>query len=669
MAMFRKLLGACVALSLAAPAWAVPGVPAALAPPAATLVTVCPVQNSTGAAANNVTLIQTVLTRGGTVNVSACGATPGTVWINATLTLASGNTLAGDRAITVKSTNGTNLPLVTNASYGVAGATATSFTASTNTGTITLTAHGFVAGDYIYVSGATNSGYNGVYQVISVPDANTLTVYLPFAASASPATGTIKVRRADSFIGLSGTFDANAANRASQNTLNDMSTIFQGVYGLRIENAAVNNSMKYSFLLAATAHSSVRNVSIYNTVAPGSDGVHVQGGTTDLLIDGVSGVAGDDLVSVGTGDYSQFQASEGDIYGITIRNLGSNYIISPGAILKFFGKAAFVIDQATIDTVQGPAASGMTFGDDSVYGTGTTINHLTIRNIAIAVPGTGGYQILFKNNSGGAYRSIDISRVNYAVNTGNTAITLGDTTTIGVLNVHDQTWLNTPSGGSALLINSSTIDQLLVSNLFATQAAAGNTIYMPSGKTGSIGSFRAVNVDVVGSARGSGAFFAQGSGTVTTLQLEASKFSFLDKAYTQLNGGTASAPDVVISGVSANQIARLVSFYASAAVHVAATRVTNISSIALRFETAGQTYSVDGAISTDASNDLNTSGAPSLRVNGTFKLDASLETGPLAADCFWNTNSSWSGGSGTSKVGEYCYGVNAGTAVKLYGAP
>ncbi len=68
----------------------------------------------------------------------------------------------------------------------------TSITYSGLTATLTVaSAHGLKRGDYIVISGANETAYNGTFMVESVPTSTTLTYALLSTPSATPATGTI----------------------------------------------------------------------------------------------------------------------------------------------------------------------------------------------------------------------------------------------------------------------------------------------------------------------------------------------------------------------------------------------------------------------------------------------------------------------------------------------
>ena len=76
----------------------------------------------------------------------------------------------------------------------------TSIERSSNTATVTATSHGITVGMRFRVYGAVQGQYNGEFRALTVADANTIT-YTVFGAPATPATGTIKLRRIRQAIG------------------------------------------------------------------------------------------------------------------------------------------------------------------------------------------------------------------------------------------------------------------------------------------------------------------------------------------------------------------------------------------------------------------------------------------------------------------------------------
>jgi hypothetical protein len=66
-------------------------------------------------------------------------------------------------------------------------------TSAGTTATVNYTAHGLSVGQWVTISGADQAGYNGLYQIQSVADADHFTYTLAAAIGTSPATGTIYV--------------------------------------------------------------------------------------------------------------------------------------------------------------------------------------------------------------------------------------------------------------------------------------------------------------------------------------------------------------------------------------------------------------------------------------------------------------------------------------------
>lgn len=119
---------------------------------------------------------------------------------------------------------------------GVAGTSksVTSLTRSGSIATATVMRHGFAVGQCIYVSGANQEGYNGRFNVVSVPDANTFT-YAMSDPVATPATGTITAEVAAMTIAIGAsdarhTFSGIGGNRTStvEVDLNDCGALVLG---------------------------------------------------------------------------------------------------------------------------------------------------------------------------------------------------------------------------------------------------------------------------------------------------------------------------------------------------------------------------------------------------------------------------------------------------------
>jgi hypothetical protein len=87
------------------------------------------------------------------------------------------------------STSGSNVIAIT----AEASKTITAHTWLGGVATVTSAAHGFLVGDVVTIAGVTPAGYNGVYEVASVPTANTFTYALAINPGASTVQGTARL--------------------------------------------------------------------------------------------------------------------------------------------------------------------------------------------------------------------------------------------------------------------------------------------------------------------------------------------------------------------------------------------------------------------------------------------------------------------------------------------
>lgn len=132
--------------------------------------------------------LATALARGGLIEVRA----PGTYYYNATNVIQTKTELRLHRGVLWKQVAGTSRPFLKNTSFSASTLPVASFAASGIVGTISVTGHGRSIGDYVAVLGSTSYGYNGVFRVNAVPDANTLTVELPVPPKTATATSGIE---------------------------------------------------------------------------------------------------------------------------------------------------------------------------------------------------------------------------------------------------------------------------------------------------------------------------------------------------------------------------------------------------------------------------------------------------------------------------------------------
>ena len=166
--------------------------------------------------------------------------------------------------------------------------TLTSITESSGTATATSTAHGFVAGDRIRISGATPSIYNGTKVILSAPTVDTFTFAV--TAGTGSASGTITARE---FIGCS-IYDYDRSNLLPLNKLTDCA-ILPSTSNV-ITNFDSNITLQAGMVWAGIGGSRLTNNNSLATI--------VQGDTSTSQVNSL-------LFGEKTGVFSQFRGGNG----------------------------------------------------------------------------------------------------------------------------------------------------------------------------------------------------------------------------------------------------------------------------------------------------------------------------------------------------------------------
>ena len=91
---------------------------------------------------------------------------------------------------------------------------------------------------------------------------------------------------------------------------------------------------------------------------------------------------------------------------------------------------------------------------------------------------------------------------------------------------------------------------------------------------------------------------------------------------------------------------------------------TSLSSIPFKATKAGKAVEYMGGPMVSAGIDIGP-GSANVTVRGQLRCSGAVLTAPLEGAAFWNTDSTWASGSGTSKVGYY--GYTGSGWIKLYG--
>jgi hypothetical protein len=350
---------------------------------------------STAAATANTAAIQAALTAarvagGGVVTVN----TVGIVYTNGPITIGSNTVFNIGPGCIIKLAPGSIGPMIQNyaftqADVNVSALTSTNLTASVTTSTPHPFPIGTVAANQLYVAinWATPEYYSGVALVLSVADSTHFTYVLNnqpsnTTASASPTTGQIKCRQADTNITINnyGAIDYNYPTNAN-GTVAGHTCILFGVYNYYV-TGNFPNANEYAITPQCCTRGLIQRVAGQNSPAV----VQAQGPIHGLEVDHVEAYSPDDLCAFGTGDYAALIQCEGAITGLNVKNLYA----AGGSVgsIKFFGSNLYSIS-AVADGCYGSihnasyivcAVDNLVKPDGNLW-----IKNLTIQNVIASI--------------------------------------------------------------------------------------------------------------------------------------------------------------------------------------------------------------------------------------------------------------------------------------------
>lgn len=309
--------------------------------------------NSAAAATANTAIIQAALTIGGLVQILA----PGVYYTNSTLLIGSNTGLRLGDGVTLRlfgMTNGVNM--LQNAALTRSSASVTSITGSLTTldAVVVQTAHGKVAGDWVWLRGANQTAYIGVFQIITLTDANTYTVRLRRFPSATSATGTLTATTPDVNVVVSGgTWDYNSAqNTTAGDSVSLHCLRFGGMQNFSMPGVTnFGSSLKFNVCVAAVTDYSI---GLLRAIQTNSDCLKIYGPAFNGTVDGVSGIVGDDLLSVQPYEadaFSSYRYSFGSVLGLRVGRL--NGTKGATALLVFYPDNNHDMDDIEVESVEG----------------------------------------------------------------------------------------------------------------------------------------------------------------------------------------------------------------------------------------------------------------------------------------------------------------------------
>lgn len=509
----------------------------------------------TAPASANTAAIQNALNQGGFLSLS----TPGTYSINNTLVINSNTWLRLGSGVIIQEAAATNKNMLENAGYNTFSTTA-SVTLTWSAGinfSVAWTSHGLNVGDYVLLAGSSPSMFNGVFQVISVTDANDFTVNAMRLPSASP-TGAATGKKCDANITIEGgTWDYNS--QAGPSGTNAHAIILGAVGNLTVRNLIVKNAIKYDLNIGAARDVVVDNVDFPVT---NSDMIKIQGPMAHLRIHQVSGKNGDDCISLETktaSGFSQYMWTFGDVQdaevdglncqgnggsgqfvlypsaneymgGVTVRNIGGSgeptVAISPSW-------ASSVIDNVVFEHITGNGGPVIYIGSGSNT---ETINSLTFRDVVFNAPTVSQAQLfLIDPNTTTHFLSVDGLSLASTVWPNTTLYLMQINGTHDLIRVKNGYFsgANTPR---FMQVNSGTVSQLILDNI---NGATGDTL-LNIGTSNTVGSVLIQGCNWTGGT--SAAFISQGTSTSVT---------FLGNRFANMSNGvirTTGTPTLHIYG-------------------------------------------------------------------------------------------------------------------------
>lgn len=283
--------------------------------------------NSAEAAAENTSKIQGALTNAGIVQV----LTPGTYYISDTLKLYSNTDFYLAPGVEIKLFAGTSKVMLTTESQYQTGVSVTLTWTAGTTVDIGWTAHGRAAGDFVWLLGASESTYRGVFRVDSVTDANSFKISLATTPAAAPS-GTLTAKVATKNVMVrGGKWNSDYPNNAGA-YLNSYAMSMYGCANTFVEDVEYGISAKFSLCFCAFHNAGASKIKSYNTQ---SDSVKVYGPGNIFEADNITGICGDDFMSIqpeeGTA-YINYQIQNGDLHQIQVSSVNGKH---PGSFSNF----------------------------------------------------------------------------------------------------------------------------------------------------------------------------------------------------------------------------------------------------------------------------------------------------------------------------------------------
>jgi len=334
---------------------------------------------SQASATANWTALQAGLDGKGTVRIGGFG----TAYIDQPLVIGSDTELKVSPFLTIKRIDGAAFNIIQTAGFGRAFTTVTVTKTSSLTASIDWTAHGFKAGQYVWLRGQPGTSdryYFGVFPITSVTT-DAFVVQLERAPAANPS-GTYEAKLCDENIYIKRpNLDNNDTGRTSGSGTDLHAIIFAAVAGGECD-AIVSDSAKYGICAAA-----VRDVDLGIKAVTNNDGIKLYGPASNVEVTRVVGFFGDDAFSIQPQEAAAFVtydfAKGGNCIGIRVRK--GNALTpdaNPGGTLHTYAHPDFDLDLIEIDMCNSPSiTTGSPVVIDCTEISGAT-GTITVKNVS-----------------------------------------------------------------------------------------------------------------------------------------------------------------------------------------------------------------------------------------------------------------------------------------------
>lgn len=274
----------------------------------------------------------------------------GTVYISETIYIESGADIYIYSGVTIKQRPGTNKTMFKSRMFVDAPASVVLTWSAGFDCSVNMLNHNKSVGDAVWLYGADQSQYRGVFYVNSVVDANNFVVKLKRVPAAAP-TGTIYCVKATQNVRItcSGVIDYDQANNSSATGPDKIAVILGGA-NVTIDGFRGINALKYVLSLGAVRDFCIKD---FDSKITNSDGIKVYGPAFDGEIRRVTGSFGDDCVSVQTLEpaaYIGYQFSfGGDV--VSVKSYEINPSRATTGAFKLYPSANEYMDDCGVDGV------------------------------------------------------------------------------------------------------------------------------------------------------------------------------------------------------------------------------------------------------------------------------------------------------------------------------